>query len=166
MPSVNLGAMKRRDIVIGLVVLAVLVGIIYWVRRPGKEGPKLPTTPSLEEQIEESFNLQIPEDVEKAELKDVYDGDSTGLATRKYESGKFTHAVLADLPEPASGKFYEGWLVKGDEVISTGKLTIAKGGYLLEFESGMDYSDYNDVVVTQEAVDDNTPEEHILEGTF
>lgn len=158
--------MKRRDIVIGLVVLAVLAGIIYWVRRPGKEGPNLPTTPSLEEQIEESFNVQIPEDVEKAELEDVAGGDSSALATRKYESGKFNHTVLADLSEPESGKFYQGWLVKGDEVLNTGRLTIAKGGYLLEFERSTDYSDYDDVVVTLEEVDDNTPEEHILEGTF
>jgi len=157
--------MKRRDIVIGLIVLAVLAGIIYLTRRQEQQ-PELQTTPSIEERLEESFNLEIPEDVEKAELSDVTGGSSTGIATRKYEEGKFTHAVLADLPEPAEGKFYEGWLVKGEEVVSTGRLRVAKGGYLLEFESSTDYSDYKTVVVSEEEVADATPEKHILEGSF
>ena len=73
---------------------------------------------------------------------------------------------MADLPDPQAGKFYEGWLVMGEKVVSTGKFMIAKGGYLLEYESSTDYSDYNMVVVTLEQKDDKTPEVHILEGTF
>lgn len=157
--------MRRRDIVIGLVVLVVLAAIIYLVRRP-QEQLELQTTPSLEEQLEESFNLQLPDDVEKLELKDVSGGNSSGIATRKFESGVYTHTVLADLPDPQAGKFYEGWLVMGEKVISTGKFMIAKGGYLLEYESSTDYSDYAMVVVTLEQKDDKTPEVHILEGTF
>jgi len=58
---------------------------------------------------------------------------------------------------------------QGDEnfaYISTGRLTLAKGGYMLEFESSRDYSEYSEVVVTLEAVDDKKPEKHILEGSF
>ena len=157
--------MRRRDIVIGLVVLAVIAGIFYLARRQ-RQQPELQTTPSVEERLEESFNLQIPEDVEKAELSDVSGGNSSGIATRKFENETFTHAILADLPEPEAGKFYEGWLVKGEEVISTGRLVVAKGGYLLEFESSTDHSDYTAVVVTEEEVADSTPEKHILEGSF
>ena len=157
--------MNRRDIVIGLVVLVVLAAIIYLVRRP-QEQLELQTTPSVEEQLEESFNLQLPDDVEKLDLSDVSGGNSSGIATRKNESGVYTHTVLADLPDPQAGKFYEGWLVMGEKVVSTGKFMIAKGGYLLEYESSTDYSDYNMVVVTLEQKDDKTPEVHILEGTF
>ena len=157
--------MKRRDIVIGLIVLAVLAGIIFLARRQ-REQPELQTTPSVEERLEESFNLEIPEDVEKIELADVSGGDSSGIATRKFEDATFTHVVLADLPEPEEGKFYEGWLVKGEEVVSTGRLRVAKGGYLLEFESSTDYSDYKTVVVSEEEIADATPEKHILEGSF
>ncbi len=74
--------------------------------------------------------------------------------------------VLADLPDPEKGSYYEGWLVKGDSVISTGRMQIAKGGYLLEFNSNTDYSDHSEVVVTKEKTADKNPEEHILEGSF
>ncbi len=163
--------MKRKDIVIGLIVLAALAGIIYWFRRP-KEEFKVPETPSVEEKMEGFFNVEIPEDVEKAQLKDVVGGDALGIATRNDENGTFIHVVLADLPSPEEGFFYEGWLVRGKEgdddfdYISTGKMRFAKGGYLLEFESSTDYFDYQEVVITLEETEDGTPETHVLEGDF
>lgn len=164
--------MKARDIVIGLVILAVLATSIVVIRRA--RAPKtVPTsTPSVEQKLEKSFNFEIPDDVERAELKDVSGGTGSGIATRKYEAGRFSHTVLADLPDPAAGTFYEGWLVRGKEgdsnfaYISTGKLRVAKGGFLLEFESGKDYSEYKGVVVTLEKVNDVKPETHTLEGSF
>jgi hypothetical protein len=163
--------MKRKDIVIGLVVLAALAGIIFWFRKP-KDEFKVPETPSVEEKMEEFFNVEIPEDIEKAQLKDVVGGDALGIATRSYENGIYVHVVLADLPDLEEGSFYEGWLVKGTEgdsdfdFISTGKMRLGKGGYILEFESSTDYIDYQGVVITQEETEDDTPEKHILEGAF
>jgi hypothetical protein len=95
-----------------------------------------------------------------------------GIATRKQENGTFIHVVLADLPDPEEGSFYEGWLVRGEvgdtdfDFISTGKMILAKGGYLLEFESTTDYSDYPGVVITLEEAEDENPETHVLEGIF
>lgn len=163
--------MNRRDIIIGAIVLVLIVGLVLWVRGRAPKQTLTPT-PSSQEQIERSFNLTLPEDVEKADLKDVSGGDGSGIATRKYENGNFTHMVLADLPDPAAGTFYEGWLVMGKmgdanfAFLSTGPLSVAKGGYLLEFESKTDYSDYKGVVITLEKVNDKTPETHILEGSF
>jgi len=162
-----------RNVVIGLIVLAGLGALIYWAVRSSREEelPALPT-PSVEERLEDSFKYQIPEGFEKAELKDVTGGTGSGIASRKYESGSFSHAVLADLPDPESGSFYEGWLVRGKEgdanfaYISTGRMSIAKGGYMLEFGSSVDYSDYSGVVITLEKVSDQKPEKHILEGSF
>lgn len=165
--------MNRRDIVIGIVILFALAGFIYF--RAKRETPPeltVPQTLSTEDTLEQKFGLTLPEDVDRAELKDVTGGDASGIATRKFENGRFTHTVLADLPDPAQGSFYEGWLVRGKEgdenfaFISTGKMKLAKGGYLLEFESTTDYSAYNNVVITQEKVFDATPETHILEGSF
>lgn len=159
--------MNKQDILVGVVILAVLGAVIYFWQRPEPpEELRVPQTLSIEDQIEETFKLEIPEDVDKAELKDVTGGTATGLATRKFEEGRFIHTVLADLPDPEAGKFYEGWLVKDDEVISTGRLRLAKGGYLLEFQSSTDYSDHAGVVITLETVADTTPEKHILEGSF
>lgn len=165
--------MNRRDIVIGLVILAALAGIIFWRQRGRKtEEFKVPETLSVEDKIEEQFDIQIPEDAERAELKDVSGGDSSGIATRKLENGMFEHSVLADLPEPPTGQFYEGWLVRGTEgsedysVLSTGSMEMAKGGWMISFKSSTDLTDHDNVVVTLEKKADKTPEKHILEGSF
>lgn len=165
--------MNRRDIVIGFVILAALAGFIYFrAKRTTPEELTVPQTLSTEDQIEQKFGVQLPENVERAELKDVSGGNASGIATRKFENGTFTLSVLADVPDPASGSFYEGWLVRGKEgdenfaYISTGRMSVAKGGYILEFNSQTDYSDYPNVVITLEKQADTTPETHILEGSF
>ena len=163
--------MKRKDIVIGLIVLAVLAGVIFWIRKP-KEDLIVPQTTSVEEKMEKFFNVEIPEDVEKTQLFEAIEGYGTGVATRNYENGVFTHVVLADLPHHEAPYFYEGWLVRGEEgdvdfdYISTGKMRFAKGGYLIEFESSIDYLDYSGVVITSEKTEDDIPEDHVLEGAF
>ena len=163
--------MNRRDIIIGLVVLILIIGGVLWFRNRSSKKAMVPTTPT-QEQIERSFNLTIPEDVDTAELRDVSGGTGSAVATRKFENGIFTHMILADLPDPALGTFYEGWLVMGKTgdsnfaFISTGTMRLAKGGYLLEFESMTDYSEYKGVVVTVEKTNDKAPETHLLEGSF
>jgi hypothetical protein len=165
--------MNKRDIVIGLVILAALAGIIFWRQRGRKnEEFKVPETLSVEDRIEEQFDIQIPEDAERAELKDVSGGNASAIATRKLENGRFEHNVLADLPEPPTGQFYEGWLVRGREgsedlsVLSTGRMEMAKGGWMISFKSSNDLTDHNSVVITVEEKADLTPEKHILEGSF
>lgn len=157
---------KTKDIVTGIIVIVVVVtaGLLY---RNLKSPKTLPTTPpsAIKEEMVKEFNFDIPDDVETADLTDVTGGTGKGIATRKLENGTFTHAVLADLADLETG-FYEGWLVTGDKFISTGKMRIAKGGYLLEFSSSTDYSDYTKVVITLETIFDETPEIHVLEGSF
>ncbi|MFH1598553.1 MAG: rhodanese-like domain-containing protein [Patescibacteria group bacterium] len=90
-----------------------------------------------------------------------------------YFNGTFTHAVMADIPEPAEGKFYEGWLVQGTDFFSTGRLENVGGDeavyYTLLYTATEDQRAYNEVVITEETesagLDDN-PETHIFEGTF
>ena len=165
--------MNRRDIVIGLVMLVLIAGVIYWRQRnQNSEELKVPETLSSEESFEQKFNLQIPDDVDKADLKDVSGGTSSGFATRKFENDLFTHSVLADLQDPETGKFYEGWLLKGNEgeegysVVSSGRLTLAKGGWMLELRSQNNLSDYTKVLVSLEEKSDRLPEKNILEGSF
>ena len=157
--------MNRRDIVIGLVILLIIAAAIYMVRRPKEIALEIPEE-TVEEMIEERLRVEIPEDVDKAELRDVMGTTSSGIATRKYETGLFTHEILVDLPDPDGGEFYEGWLVKEGDVVYTGKFRVAKGGYVLEYSNTKDLSDYNEVVVTLEKKDDKLPETHVLEGNF
>ncbi|OGM31908.1 hypothetical protein A3D00_04605 [Candidatus Woesebacteria bacterium RIFCSPHIGHO2_02_FULL_38_9] len=173
--------LNKRDFFAGLAVFVFLAGAIYFVRLPKTSvvtnNVSTPTqTPKG--RVEGLFDIQIPEDVEKADLKDVTGGDASGLATRKFlpaqagKDGKFSHMVLADLVNPPAGEFYQGWLIRGKQgesnfdFISTGKLREAKGGWLLDFEQSKDYSEYNQVVVTLEKFFDKTLEKHILEGSF
>lgn len=152
--------MSRRDIVIGLIVLGLLAVLIFRLQTPTTdEELVVPQTLSVEDQIEDRFNLEIPEDVDKAELKDVSGGSASAIATRKLENGTFTHTILADLPDPDEGMVYEGRLVKDDSEVNTGNLRVAKGGFLLDYQSDQDLTDHNKVrVVAGDRV--------ILEGEF
>ena len=59
--------MNRRDIVIGLVILLIIAAAIYMVRRPKEIALEIPEE-TVEEMIEERLRVEIPEDVDKAEL--------------------------------------------------------------------------------------------------
>lgn len=113
--------MRARDIVTGLIVLALLIGGIFWVKKARTQKEDLTvTTPTVEEKISDTFNgLEIPKDTEKAELKDVADGDGVGIATRT--------EVLADLPEPEAGNYQ---VYMNGKLL--GKMRVAKGGWLFE----------------------------------
>ena len=165
--------MKNRDIVIGLVVILLIAGVIFFIRRPEEEvEDQTPTIEEVEEELEESFKFEIPEDVLKVKLLDVVKEGLTGLATKDEQEGMTSYTVLVDLPDPEEGTFYEAWLVKKNEegedtYVSIGKLRVAKGGYLLEHDAyEEELKDYNMVIITREKVADSTPEEIILEGSF
>ena len=114
--------MRTRDIVTGLIVLALIVGGIFWVKKTKTQKEALTvTTPGVEEKILDTFNgLTIPRDTEKTELKDVSGGNGAGIATREM--------VLADLPDPTDSQYYQVW-VDGKLL---GTMRIAKGGFLFE----------------------------------
>lgn len=154
--------MKTLFIVILIFVLVVIVFVLF--NREGREAiaPVITETP-----IPEITGTKS----KQGELKDVSGGQSSGMAQTLFENGKFTHSVIALMPDPAAGKFYEGWLVKKENgqvvnFFSTGKMTKEGGAYILNFEDAKDYPEHNDVVITLEEVDDKQPEKHILEGTL
>jgi hypothetical protein len=164
--------MERRDIVIGLVILLVLAGIVYWVARP-KQTPieDIEPSPSIEEQLEEQFNTEVPEDADKVELEDTSGGDSRGIAFRKIVGGALVLSFLADLVVPEDEAFYQAWVVKEgedgqEEMVSLGKLTPAKGGYVLEHSTQKDLEGYDTVIISKETVYDDQIEEKVLESSF
>jgi hypothetical protein len=146
--------MKTRDIVLGLIVLIVLVLGVLWIKKVRTDRAlRLQTTPSTEEKISNSFgDIQIPDDATKVELSDVSGGDGFGVATEDM--------VLADLPDPEAGTFYQVWIEKDGKLTSLGKMRIAKGGWLLEGNVS------DKVIVSREKVFDSTLETKILEGSF
>lgn len=150
---------NRNDVVVGLIILAILAGLIYWFRTRGTETPALPevTIEEREADLENKFRVDIPDDIEKAELKAVAGKDGIGIATRD--------EILVDLPDPSAGAFYQAWLEKDGKVVSLGKLRIAKGGWLIEYSSA-NYLGYNKVIISEEKVFDSKLETRVLEGSF
>jgi hypothetical protein len=171
-----LSTMNKRDIVIGIIVLAVLGGVIYLRSQKTESNLKVPEgqtqAASTEKSLEDKFKTTIPDDAPKAELKAVSGGDGSGIASKKEESGNYTVTVLADLPESSTGTYYQGWLVKGEEgeddynIVSAGRLTSAKGGYMLNFQSKTDYPDHKKVVISEEKPGSTKISKAVLEGNF
>ncbi len=84
-----------------------------------------------------------------------------------FEDGRYLHTVQLNVEPAKDGFFYEGWLVKGSEVVSTGHLTnpFADTRHSLRFEADTDYTGYLNVVITLEKDDGNpAPAGHIAEG--
>lgn len=104
-----------------------------------------------------------------AALADVTGGESYGIAHARLLDNKFTFvAELGNLPEPAAGYFYQGWLVnRGSQlaVINTGVVVKTMDGYANVYVSMSDLTDYDFYVLTLEADEGvDLPSEHILEG--
>jgi hypothetical protein len=166
--------MKRRDIVIGLAILLFIIGLFYFRQRGEREDLIVPeeTATDIESRIEERFGVEIPEDANKAELTDVAGGDGYALATRRFEDGAFAHSILADLPDPETGRTYQAWLVRGDEgdddynIVATGGMRVAKGGWVLEYQTTRNLEDHNRVLVTSERIGEQRAENIVLEGEF
>ncbi len=166
---------RSRNILIGVVVVIIIVLVaIFFIRRNQDSSSNLVNknipfpTPisSFQQSLQNNFGITIPSAATKADLVDVTGGGQVGLVTLEKSNGQNSYTVIANLEDPNRGYFYQAWLVNGNETISLGKLSIAKGGWLTNFNSSKDLSDHKKVWVTLERSDDSTPEKHILEGSF
>lgn len=150
---------NKKDVVVGLILLLVLVGGFYLYNKKQKSKTALPTpTPvsvSYRKNFENNFKLDIPDNVNAFELKDVSGGDGQGIATDK--------EILADIKDPESDYFYQGWLEKDGKLVSIGKLVESKGGWMLEYDSSF-LEGADKVIVSLEKTYDSTIEKRILEG--
>ena len=161
--------MQRRDLVIGGGVLLVIVAIVLFIqgRRSELNVPEEPSgTPSISEQeqsMEDKFRVDIPDNVDKANLQGV---SGNGIATRDIKTSPADIMILADLPEPDAGKFYEAWVSNGSDTKLLGRLSAAKGGYLLEANLSSALGVYNQVIVSLESIDDTNLEQAVLRGSF
>lgn len=145
--------MRAKNILVAfIVVVAVVAGVLLIKNRAKVSQKPSPTpTPSIQQQIQNKFKgLVIPKDQESIELKDVSGGNGMGLATR--------NEILADLPDLPSGKIYQGWLENNGKTVLIGTFKMAKGGWILNYNSSA-YPGYDKVIVA-------VGEKHILEGSF
>ncbi len=153
---------SKRDVAIGFIIIILVVVGAFYYKKVKTNKLNLIQTPApvsiiFQEDIENSFKLDIPDDANTIELKDVSGGNGRGIATEK--------EILADIEDPSDNYFYQGWLQKNDELISLGQLQIAKGGWLLEYDKSK-LSDAEKIIISFERVFDNKIEKKILEGSF
>jgi hypothetical protein len=126
------------------------------------------------ESMEKEGIIETMTKPDRVNLEAVGDYKGNGVATRFFDNGIFVHNVTAQISDPATGKFYEGWLVKKTagvvtDFFSTGKLELNNGSYELHFSSKTNYPDHDDIVITEETESlglDGKPETHVLEGSF
>ncbi len=153
--------LSKREVTVGFVVVVLVVfGLLYFFSFRKKDDiSPTPPPPSIEykQDFEREFKYDIPENTAYIELKSVTGGDERGLATK--------NEILVDTKDPEEGYFYQAWLEKDGDFISLGKLQIAKGGFILSFDSTK-YPEYKKVVISKEKVLDKNLETKILEGSF
>lgn len=158
--------------IIGAIVLLVIAFIVFFIQRRRQEAIPLPTptaTATIEEQeadLEERFRINIPDEFEKANLQDTLGRGYSGLATRNFENNSFDLTVLANLPDPEEGKFYQVWLRRDSETRSMGVMIQGKGGYLLDASVREDLRAFDNVIVSLETTRDTNLEETVLRGSF
>ncbi|MFZ3301541.1 MAG: hypothetical protein WA152_02400 [Microgenomates group bacterium] len=152
---------NRKDIITGLIVILLVIGGVYLFKYLKKDKAITPTpSPAsyeFKKDFEDTFKLDIPDNVNSIELKDISGGDSRGIATN--------NEVLVDASDPEAGYYYEAWLENSDKFVSLGKLQVAKGGWMLEY-NGSKYPEYKKIVISLEKANDNKIEKKILEGSF
>ncbi|WKZ25414.1 MAG: hypothetical protein QY322_03445 [bacterium] len=151
---------KKKDVVIGFIIILLILFGLYTYRKIKTPKPLNTDTNngiSFIEELKDSFNYEIADDVKTIRLEDVSGGDGRGIATE--------NEILADLSDPETGYYYQVWLEKNGEYISLGKMGIVKGGWLSKYDKSS-YEGYNNVVVSLEKVVDNKIETKILEGSF
>jgi len=153
-------------VIVGFLVIVVLVsaGLLIKNYKKGRS-VEPPIKPPVFEQVEAKFpGIKVPENADRAGLTGVSEAAGVGEAFRTYENGRFNITVMADLA--ATDAFYQAWMAKGDSYLSLGRMSLSKGGYIVEFSGNIDYSDYSKIIVSREKALDGTIEEKVLEGSF
>ncbi len=160
---------RARNVLVGIVIIIIIILVaVFFIRRQQSlniitVASPLPTLPSTYQQdLQNNFGITVPSDAKKADLRDVTGNNQMGLVTLE----KQNYTVIANLEDPTPPYFYQAWLVKDNDIVSLGKLDIAKGGWMVNYSASRDLSDHKMVWITYERVLDNTPEKHILEGSF
>ena len=145
-------------------------------KEPQKDDVVVDEVKVLEEDIKKMENdspvlsMLLNDSTSQMTVLSAVDGsDSSGFGLRLVKDGVLNHAVAATLPNLQEGSVYEGWLVQTDPLVffSTGLLNQQEdGSWALEFVNLEVYPTYLKVVITLETEVDETPEKHIIEGSF
>ena len=183
--------MKKQNLLVltGLVFLAIAAWLYFKPNRPEsptvplseeiiiqeegmvkKNGEEIqPMTAEEIEKIREEINSVLAVGGEETELKTLLGSQAGGKAKRAFSDGKFYFKVDAfNLSLPEKGYYYQGWLRKGTDYLSIGRLELTSGGQgVVYYTASADRSNYSETVITLEPEDgDPQPAKAVLEGAF
>lgn len=178
--------MTRTIALIISFIFLIFIGMIYFIVNISSQSPKTPTSPTTSPPTDTSLRPQPgdersplpvittlpPESAESILLRGA-GGEAEAIIRRKNEkeSGFVIEVIAAKMPIPAENTFYAAWMYKKDtpqeKPVLIGTLEKnTQGAYHVIFSSYTDFSSYNDIMVTSERVNDDTPEMQILRGSF
>lgn len=178
--------MTRTTALIISFIFLIFIGVIYFVVNISSQSPKTPTPPATSPPAETPLTPQAgdkrpplpvittlpPESAESMLLRGA-GGEAEAIIRRRNEkeSGFVIEIIAAKMPIPAENTFYAAWMYKKDEPqekpVLIGVLEKnTQGTYHVIFSSYTDFSSYNDIMITSERVNDDTPETQILRGSF
>ncbi len=120
---------------------------------------------------QDTTEVTIAEDALETTLSAIGDTHGSGVATSEWSGTAFRHVIVATLPDPPQGYFYEGWLIRSRpfDFLSTGHLIQHADDlkWYLVWESSEDRRDFRKIIVTLEPDDkDPAPNIHVLEGLY
>lgn len=159
---------KRYKIIIIVVLAIIILGFLFYDGIINKIKDQKETKENIKE-ISVLETLIKDSSTEVRALLAVNESSSYGTAYRLLKDGKIYHVVVADMPDPKRGSFYEGWLVQDDlfDFFSTGVMQKNEDGqWVLIYTANKEFENHKKVVITEEAIVDATPEDHVIEGEF
>lgn len=103
-------------------------------------------------------------------MTEVGEYRANGVAqAHMFEDGYYLHTVTLNIEPAPDGYFYEGWVVNGSDIVSTGHLSnyFSDSRHNLRFDGNIDYTNHTKVIITLEPDDgDPAPAEHVAEGVL
>ncbi len=172
-----------------ITAIAVLAIIVSGCKKGSNDlasGKPTPTpTPAVDpkdvyiSQLNKNINVESSRSANSKE-KELIDGQIAILAdvnggTLRGEGGIYRNLGIysvyakAKLDKPKNNEFYQGWVTNTQtkEYFSIGKMeSDSIGQYNTSYNTDNIHSGFDRIVITLETKEDNTPEQHILEGTI
>ena len=180
-----------QNLLIGAGVILVIVAGFYYFKSQNKEEETVPPaeeiivqeeglvkkTGEIVEPLTEDELTALKEEVnnvlssagESISLSDLVSSGMTATAKRAFSDGKFYYQIEAIGLKPVEkGYYYESWLQKDGENLSTGRVSVDETGKgSVFYTASVDRSEYTRALISLEPEDGNPePAGLLLEGSF
>lgn len=146
-----------------LITLAVAaaIGAMLWFQSDEAERSDGEDERTVTEEvaIEADASISDPITTEPENINDAVSAGSVSgeVAAAYYQDRYSLRGTFANVPEPSTNEFYEGWITRKNppERISTGNVPFENGQYVATYGSGRDLTEFDTFLLTREIKDGN-----------